>query len=101
MVAELEYILANRQSARSSSPQEAKRVIMPQNDYDANLQLQQIVEEQERYKQIIINGKASGGRFKSAMRLQTSSKKGPLSISRNMKSVKSNYKPSEIDHGKS
>lgn len=103
MQAELEFILNNRQNIRSNSPSDGvKFKQVPQNDYDANFQLQQILEEKERYKQIILDGSMNRGRFKSAMRMQSSTKKGPLSMNRNMmKSVKSNYKASELEINKS
>lgn len=101
---ELDLILLNsKKNIRSSqSPSEAKRINVPQNDYDANLQLQQILEEQERYKQIIIAGRQnpSRGRFRSALRLGANQKSRHQSVSRNMmKSVKSNYnyKASELE----
>ena len=44
-----------------------KSVMHPANEYDANIQLQSILEEQERYKQLIIKS-STGRRYSSLSR---------------------------------
>lgn len=59
-------------------------------DYDANLQLQQIVEEQERYKKLIYSMTRNQIRFRSAMKSSTGSNSRNNNATFDTKSIRKN-----------